>query len=91
MQAKRNGDGNTVQRPPLQAFVGALADKGASQGVFVTASTFSSGAIEYVDRIQSRVALIDGARLAELMIRYGVGVQVTDTFSIVEVDEDYFE
>ena len=64
---------------------------GASQGVFVTASTFSAGAIEYVDRIQSRVALIDGAKLAELMIKYGVGVQVTETYAVVAVDEDYFE
>ena len=44
-----------------------------------------------MDRIQSRVALIDGAKLAELMIKYGVGVQVTETYAVVAVDEDYFE
>lgn len=70
MQAKQYGDCNTVQRPQLQAFVGAL---------------------ECFDRIQSRVALIDRARLAELKIRYCVGVQLPDTFFIVEIDEDYFE
>ena len=39
----------------------------------------------------SPTIVIDGARLAELMIRYGMGVQVTDTYAVVEVDEDYFE
>ena len=91
IQAKRYGAGNTVQRPELQGFVGALADKGATQGVFVTTSTFSSGAIEYVDRIPSRVVLIDGVRLAKLMIQYRVAVQVKRTYDVVEVDEDYFE
>ncbi|MFM9920813.1 restriction endonuclease [Lacisediminihabitans sp. H27-G8] len=91
IQAKRYGVGNAVQRPELQGFVGALADKGATQGVFVTTSTFSSGAIEYVDRIPSRVVLIDGSRLAQLMIRYRVAVQVKRTYDVVEVDEDYFE
>ncbi|MEX1077682.1 MAG: restriction endonuclease [Homoserinimonas sp.] len=91
VQAKRYGAGNNVQRPDIQGFVGALADKGATQGIFVTTSNFSSGAIEYVDRIQSRVVLIDGARLADLMIRYRVAVQVKSTYAVVEVDEDYFE
>jgi restriction system protein len=91
VQAKRYGNGNSVQRPEVQGFVGALADKGATQGVFVTTSTFSAGAREYVDKIQSRVVLIDGARLAELMIRYRVAVQIKKTYDVVEVDEDYFE
>ena len=91
VQAKRYGPGNSVQRPELQGFVGALADKGATKGVFVTTSTFSSGARDYVDRIPSRVVLIDGPRLADLMIRYRVAVQVKSTYAVVEVDEDYFE
>jgi restriction system protein len=91
VQAKRYGDGNTVQRPEIQGFVGALAGKGASQGVFVTTSLFSKGAREYVEQIPNRVVLIDGPRLAELMIRYRVGVQIKRTYEVVEVDEDYFE
>ena len=91
VQAKRYGQGNSVQRPDVQGFVGALAGKGATQGVFVTTSTFSSGATAYVDQIPTRVILIDGARLAELMIRYRVAVQVKRTYDVVEVDEDYFE
>lgn len=91
VQAKRYGDANTVQRPEIQGFVGALAGKGASQGVFVTTSLFSKGAREYVEQIPNRVVLIDGPRLAELMIRYRVGVQIKRTYEVVEVDEDYFE
>ena len=91
IQAKRYALGNAVQRPDLQGFVGALASKGATQGVFVTTSTFSAGARQYVDPIPSRVVLIDGVRLADLMIRHRVGVQVKKTFAVVEVDEDYFE
>lgn len=91
VQAKRYGDGNTVQRPEIQGFVGALAGRGAAQGVFVTTSLFSKGAREYVEQIPNRVVLIDGPRLAELMIRYRVGVQVKRTYEVVEVDEDYFE
>ena len=50
------------------------------------------GAIEYADRNTTmRLILIDGARLTDLMIRYGVGVQIKDTFHVVEVDEDFFE
>lgn len=91
VQAKRYGVGNSVQRPELQGFVGALADKNASQGVFVTTSTFSAGAREYVEKIVNRIVLIDGSRLADLMIRYRVGVQVKSSYHVVEVDEDYFE
>ena len=91
VQAKRYAVGNSVDRPDLQGFVGALADKNASQGVFVTTSTFSTGAREYVDKIANRIVLIDGSRLADLMIRYRVGVQVKSSYHVVEVDEDYFE
>lgn len=91
VQAKRYAEGNTVQRPDLQKFVGALADKGATQGVFVTTSAFSSGALEYVERIPNRVVLIDGNRFADLMIRYKVGVQIKQSYELVELDEDFFE
>lgn len=91
VQAKRYTQGNNVQRPDLQKFVGALADKGATQGVFVTTSTFSEGAIQYVEKIPNRVVLIDGIRLTELMIQYKVGVQVQKSFDLVELDEDFFD
>ena len=91
IQAKRYAAGNTVGRPELQGFVGALIGR-ADRGVFITTSTFSSGAIEYAERNTTmRLILIDGARLTDLMIRYGVGVQTKDTFHVVEIDEDFFE
>jgi len=90
IQAKRYATGNSVGRPELQGFVGALSGK-ADRGVFITTSTFSQGAVEYGERnTSSRLILIDGNRLTDLMIRYGVGVQIKDTFHVVEVDEDFF-
>lgn len=91
VQAKRYALDSTVGRPDIQAFVGALQGAQAHQGVFLTTGKFSRGALQYADAIQSRVVLIDGERLARLMIRYGVGVQVERTLAIVKVDEDFFE
>lgn len=59
--------------------------------MFITTASFSGGARVYAESVPTRVVLIDGARLASLMIRYGVGVQVKQTVQIVEVDEDFFE
>jgi restriction system protein len=68
---------------------GPLHGKQGNQGVFITTARFSSGAHEYVASIADRVVLIDGQRIASLMIRYGVGVQVRRTTQIVEIDEDF--
>ena len=89
VQAKRYSSTNTVQRPEVQGFVGALSGK-ADGGVFITTSRFSPGAIEWVRTVPARIILIDGRRLAELMIEYGVGVQVQRTYRVVEIDEDFF-
>jgi len=89
IQAKRYKEGNAVGRPELQAFVGALSGR-ANQGVFITTSRFSDGARTYTESVPTRIVLIDGERLAQLMIRYGVGVQVKETYKVVEVDEDFF-
>ncbi|WP_348788448.1 restriction endonuclease [Leifsonia sp. NPDC080035] len=91
VQAKRYKDGNTIGRETIQAFVGALHGFGASRGVFLTTSSFTSGAIEYARNVQSRVILIDGKRLVSLMIKYRVGVQVKRTYATVEVDADFFD
>jgi restriction system protein len=91
VQAKRYALDASVGRPEIQAFVGALHGKQANQGVFITTGRFSGGAREYAANLPTRVILIDGERLAALMIRYGVGVQVKRTMRIVEVDEDFFE
>jgi len=91
VQAKRYADGHNVGREAIQAFIGALHGLGASRGVFITSSAFTQGAREYARAIPTRIVLIDGARLADLMIQYRVGVQVKQTYEIVEVDEDFFE
>ncbi|MBO0854415.1 MAG: restriction endonuclease [Nocardia sp.] len=91
VQAKRYAPENTVQRPALQEFVGALHGMGASRGVFITTSSFTNGARQYVQSVPTRIVLIDGRRLAALMIKYRVGAQKYKTFTVVEVDEDYFD
>lgn len=90
IQAKRYSLDSTIGRPDLQGFVGALAGK-ADGGVFITTCRFTKEAIAYAEAVPNRLILIDGARLTDLMIRYGVGVQVRDTYRIVEIDEDFFE
>ncbi|MBS1847375.1 MAG: restriction endonuclease [Actinobacteria bacterium] len=89
VQAKRYAPGNAVQRPEVQGFVGALTGK-ASRGVFITTSRFSPGAVEWVAGVPMQIILIDGERLADLMIEFNVGVQTARTYRVVEVDEDFF-
>lgn len=92
VQAKRYANDNVVGRPDLQSFVGAMHGK-ATQGVFITSSSFTSGARGYAEDLGSGVSLvlIDGERLARLMIKYGVGVQVARTYTIMKLDEDFFD
>lgn len=91
IQAKRYKQGNNIGAEAVQAFVGALHGLGASRGVFLTTSAFTPAAVAYTEKVASRVILIDGARLAALMIRYRVGVQAVRTFSTVKIDSDFFE
>jgi restriction system protein len=89
VQAKRWD--NPVGRPEIQNFVGALAGHHAHKGIFITTSEFSSGAREYVKNLPQRVILIDGRRLAELMIEHSIGVAPVYAYKIRRVDSDYFE
>ena len=91
LQAKRYAAGNTVGVGPIREFVGALTGAGASGGVFITTSGFSSEAVKYVERLSPRVILIDGQELGHLMVQYGVGVAVTQTLRVSEVDENFFD
>ncbi|MDR7304220.1 restriction endonuclease [Haloactinomyces albus] len=91
VQAKRYNAEHTVGRPDIQAFVGALHGVQADRGVFITTSRFSQEARDYVERIPNRIILIDGHRLAELMLLYNVGVQDERTFVLKRIDEDFFE
>jgi len=90
VQAKRYAPENAVQRPAIQQFVGSLNGEGATKGVFVTTSSFSRGAQDFVGKVTQRIVLIDGQRLARLMIAHGVGVQTIETISLRAVDENFF-
>jgi restriction system protein len=84
-------DASTVGRPQVQAFVGALTGQQAQKGIFITTSDFSSGALEYVKNLPQRVILIDGQRLAELMVEHDIGVSLAYAYELKRIDSDYFE
>lgn len=89
VQAKRWDD--VVGRPEVQKFVGALQGHRARKGIFITTSTFSKDAVDYVSRIDSKIVLIDGKTLADLMIDHNVGVAVAQTYEVKRIDSDYFQ
>lgn len=90
LQAKRYASQNTVGRPELQGFAGSLLGRGANKGVFVTTSSFTKGAMDYVENLPQRIVLVDGDELTTLMIKYGVGVRMEQRFELMKADEDYY-
>lgn len=88
VQAKR-WDGN-VGVNELRNFVGALSAHKAHKGVFITTSSFAKPAKDYISQVREKIVLIDGARLADLMIEYGVAVSTRETYVLKRADEDYF-
>ncbi len=92
LQAKRYQPGNTIGISTVQAFIGALIGRGASKGVLITTSTFSTAGQNAAKQSGSaRLVLIDGEALTDLMIRFNVGVRVAQTVEVKRVDMDYFE
>jgi restriction system protein len=89
IQAKRWQ--GSVGRPEIQKFVGALQGQRARKGVFITTSTYTSDAIDYASRIDTKVVLIDGKQLSALMIDFDVGVSVSASYVVKRIDSDYFE
>ncbi|TGD19994.1 restriction endonuclease [Levilactobacillus suantsaiihabitans] len=89
VQAKRYEEANTVQRPAIDSFYGALSRYHADRGVFITTSSFSAKAIETAKSFS--IVLVDGIQLTELMLQYHVGVQVKQQLEIFEIDQDFFE
>jgi restriction system protein len=87
VQAKRWQ--NSVGRPDVQAFYGALAGQRANKGVFITTSTFTAQAVDFAKSVE-RVVLVDGARMAELMIDHEVGVTLRP-LRVPKLDSDYFD
>jgi restriction system protein len=89
VQAKRWAA--TVGRPEIQKFAGALHGQHATKGIFITTSDFSRDANDYVSKIGSKIVLIDGSRLAELMLEFGVAVATDATYTVKRIDNDFFE
>ncbi len=91
IQAKRYGEANKVREPDIRNFIGAMSGD-VSRGIFVTTSEFDGLAIKKAaeDRNHTLI-LIDGDKLADLMIKYNVGIQTKTVYEIKEIDEDFFE
>ncbi len=91
VQAKRYAEGNAVGEGDLRNFAGAIDAAGTTKGVFVTTGRFTPAAKDYVARSPKRIVLIDGAELARLMVRHGIGVRTRVRHEIKRIDEDYFD
>jgi restriction system protein len=82
---------NTVGRPEIQKFAGALQGQRARKGVFITTAEFTKDAIDFASRIDSRIVLIDGKTLATFMIDHDVGVTTVASYQLKRLDSDYFD
>ena len=92
IQAKRYNTANTIVKPQIQQFVGALDEQKASKGVFITTSSYSSEARKYAEeKASKKIVLIDGQELARYMIEYNVGVSLKHVYEVKRIDSDYFE
>lgn len=90
LQAKRYSYGNTVGRPEIQSFVGAMQN--IQKGVFITTSSYTKDAIEYAENQQQKnLKLIDGNMLVRLMVKYEVGVESVKSLKMYRIDNSYFE
>jgi restriction system protein len=90
IQAKRWKPENVVGRPELHKFVGALAGQGAKKGIFITTSKFTKEALGYTPKNETKIVLIDGEQLAQLMIDYNLGCTTQQTYEVKKIDSDYF-
>jgi restriction system protein len=90
LQAKKYTNA-TIGRPEIQKFAGSLEGHRAKKGIFITTSTFSNDAKEYVKNIEKKIILIDGQHLTTLMIDHSVGVQAVQTYKLYKVDAEFFE
>jgi restriction system protein len=90
LQAKRWQPGNVVGRPEIQKFVGALAGQGAKKGIFITTSSFTKEASDYAPKNETKIVLIDGDQLSQLMIDYNLGVTTVNAYELKRIDSDYF-
>lgn len=91
IQAKRWDPTACVGRPDIQKFVGALAGQGATRGLFVTTAKFSEEAYTYARKQHTtKIVLVDGQKLAELMIDHNLGVTPIARYEVKRIDSDFF-
>lgn len=90
IQAKR-WDNNSVGRPDVMQFAGALQAQKANKGIFITTSRFTDDARSYVSQIGSKIVLIDGEQLTNLMIENDVGISTVSLYPVKKIDTDYFD
>lgn len=91
IQAKQWGLEQKVSRPEVQKFAGALQGEKATKGLFITTTSFTSGAREYAENLHgSTIVLIDGGQMTRLMIKYNLGVSVEHTYEVKRIDSDFF-
>lgn len=90
IQAKR-WDSNTVGRPDVMQFVGALQAQKATKGIFITTSRFTDDARRYVLQIGSKIVLIDGDELSQMMVENDIGVSIVSLYPVKKIDTDYFD
>lgn len=91
IQAKRYAPDNVIGRPLLQSFAGALFGNGLNKGVFITTSSFTQGAIDFVNNQSGMtIILIDGKKLTNLMIKYELETFTIHNYPIKQIDSDYF-
>lgn len=89
LQAKRWD--NAVPVKEIRDFTGALASKKARKGIFITTSSFPNSVYEFVGQVEYKIILIDGERLANLMIEHGIGLSTVNSYHVKTIDSDYFE
>lgn len=91
IQAKRYKEGNKVREPDIRNFIGAMSDE-VRKGIFVTTSEFDESAINKAKSDHNHtLILVDGDRLTDLMIKFGIGVQIKIVHEVKVLDEDFFE
>lgn len=89
VQVKRYAENNIIGSPEIDSFSGALRRKRADRGVFITTSSFTSGARQAAKQLN--IALVDGEMLTNLMIQYKVGVQIRQVYELYDIDDDFFK
>ena len=92
VQAKRYAPGNPVDRKTIQAFIGSLSGQGVSKGIFITTSSFQASVEEFVTRgSPTKIVLVDGEKLIDLMVKHRIGTRMKQSYEICEIDQNYFD